>query len=112
MNKARKGANFERELMKLALQKGATLVIRGAGSKSKSIFPNLKIDLVIVKDGKIYFIQAKHHKQKATQKEKDAFYNAAFNAHLQQGIFVSDAEFIENKEQLDIMLGLPKKNKI
>ena len=106
MNKARKGANFERELMKLALQKGATLVIRGAGSKSKSIFPDLKIDLVIVKDGKIYFVQAKHHKHKATQKEKETFFNAVKRAGLQDNTFTTEADFIESKEQFDILMGV------
>jgi len=105
MNKARKGANFERELMKLALQKGATLVMRGASSKSRSTIPNLKVDLVIVKGNTIYFVQAKHQKRKATQKEKEKFFNAVWRAGLQANTFTTISDFIESKEQFDILLG-------
>jgi len=106
MNKARKGANFERELMKIALQKGATLVMRGASSKSKSTIPNLKVDLVVVKDNNIYFIQAKHHKRKATPKEKEKFFNAVWHAGLQENNLTAISDFIENKEQFDVLLGV------
>jgi len=105
MNKSRKGANFERELMKMALQKGATLVMRGASSKSRSTIPNLKVDLVIVKGNTIYFVQAKHQKRSSTQKEKDTFYNAAERAGLQANAFTTEADFIESNEQFDILLG-------
>jgi len=105
MNRARKGANFERELMKLALQKGATLVMRGASSKSKSAIPNLKIDLIVVKGNNIYFIQAKHHKRKATPKEKEQFFNAVWHAGLQGNNLTAISDFIESKEQFDILLG-------
>jgi Holliday junction resolvase len=105
MNKARKGADFERELMKLALQKGATLVMRGASSKSRSTIPNLKVDLVIVKGNTIYFVQAKHHKRRATPKEKEKFFNAVWHAGLQANAFTTEADFVESKEQFDILLG-------
>jgi len=105
MNKARKGANFERELMKLALQKGATLVMRGASSKSRSTIPNLKVDLVVVKGNTIYFVQAKHQKRKSTQKEKARFFVAAMHAGLHDNTFTTAADFIESKEQFDILLG-------
>jgi len=105
MNKARKGANFERELMKIALQKGATLVMRGASSKSKSTIPNLKIDLIVVKGNNIYFIQAKHHKRKSTPKEKEKFFNAVWRAGLQGNNLTGISDFIESKEQFDILLG-------
>jgi len=106
MNKARKGADFERELMKIALQKGATLVMRGASSKSRSPIPNLKVDLVVVKGNTIYFVQAKHHKHKATQKEKETFFNAVKRAGLQDNTFTTEADFIESKEQFDILMGV------
>jgi len=106
MNKARKGANFERELMKLALQKGATLVMRGASSKSRSTIPNLKVDLIVVKDNNIYFIQAKHHRRKATPKEKEKFFNAVWHAGLQGNNLTAFSDFIENKKQFDTLLGV------
>ena len=105
MNKARKGADFERELMKMALQRGATLVMRGASSKSRSNIPNLKVDLVIVKGNIIYFVQAKHHKRKATQKEKEKFFDAVWRADFQANKFMVVSDFIESKEQFDILLG-------
>ena len=105
MNRARKGANFERELMKLALQKGATLVMRGASSKSKSTIQDLKVDLIVVKGNNIYFIQAKYHKRKATPKEKETFFNAVWRAGLQGNNLTAISDFIESKEQFDILLG-------
>ena len=104
-NTAQKGARFERDLLNLALQKGATLAMRGASSKSRSQDPNLKIDLVIIKKGKLYLIQAKRHKKKATIPEKERFYNAVERANLQDTELLVESAFIENKEQLEILIG-------
>ena len=104
-NTAQKGARFERDLLNLALQKGATLAMRGASSKSRSQDPNLKIDLVIIKKGKLYLIQAKRHKKKATIPEKERFYNAVERAGLQDNELLVESAFIENEKQLEILIG-------
>ena len=105
INKAQKGANFERDLLNLALQKAAVLALRGASSKSKSSDPNLKVDLVIIKKNKIYLIQAKKHKKRASIPEKERFYNAVERAGLQDRTLLVESAFIENKEQLEILIG-------
>lgn len=104
-NTAQKGAAFERLLLQKALERGATLAMRGASSKSRSQDPNLKIDLVIIKKGKLYLIQAKRHKKKATIPEKERFYNAVEHAGLQDRTLLVESAFIENKEQLEILIG-------
>ena len=105
INKAQKGANFERDLLNLALQKGATLALRGASSKSRSSDPNLKVDLIIIKKNKIYLIQAKKHKKRASIPEKERFYSAVERAGLQDRTLLVESAFIENKEQLEILIG-------
>ena len=102
-NTAQKGARFERDLLNLALQKGATLAMRGASSKSRSLDPNLKIDLVIIKKNKCYLIQAKKHKKPASVPEKERFYNAV--APLQDTELLVESAFIENEKQLEILIG-------
>ena len=104
-NTAQKGANFERGLLNLALQKGATLALRGASSKSRSSNPNLKIDVVVIKNGKLYLIQAKKHNRKAYEPEKDRFYNPVKKAGLQDRTLLVDSAFIENEKQLEILIG-------
>ena len=104
-NTAQKGARFERDLLNLALQKGATLAMRGASSKSRSNIENLKIDLIIIKRNKIYFIQAKHHAKPASLPEKDRFYNAVESAGLQDTDLHVESAFIENEKQLEILIG-------
>jgi Holliday junction resolvase len=105
MNTAQKGANFERTLLNKALEKGAVLALRGASSKSRYKLKDLKIDLVIVKGSKIYFIQAKHHKHKATSTEKQAFYKAAQAAGLHYSTLYAETAFIEDFKQFDILMG-------
>lgn len=105
INKSRKGSAFENALLSLALQRGATLAMRGASSKSRSLDPNLKIDLVIIKKNKCYLIQAKKHKKPASLPEKDRFYNAVESAGLQDTDLHVESAFIENEKQLEILLG-------
>ena len=105
INKSRKGSAFENALLSLALQRGAILAMRGASSKSRSLDPNLKIDLVIIKKGKLYLIQAKRHKKKATIPEKERFYSTVERAGLQDRTLLVESAFIENKEQLEILIG-------
>ena len=104
-NKAQKGAAFERLLLNKAIAKGAVLTMRGASSKSRSQNPDLKIDLVIIKKNKIYLIQAKKHKRKASIPEKERFYNAVERAGLQDNELLVESAFIENEKQLEILIG-------
>ena len=103
INKSRKGSAFENALLSLALQRGAILAMRGASSKSRSLDPNLKIDLVIIKKNKCYLIQAKKHKKPASVPEKERFYNAV--APLQDTELLVENAFIENEKQLEILIG-------
>ncbi len=80
MSKYSSGARFERQIIKYLLEKGAVLVMRGAGSKSYGI---IKADLIAIvpyfaKDSdiinyNILVIQAKHSK-KNQKKAKEAFF--------------------------------------
>lgn len=105
-NKARKGARFENALLNIAMRKGATFAMRGASSKCRSNDKALKIDIVIVKAGRIYFIQAKNHKQKATLPEIKRFGQAMYDASLSLGNrLTAESAFIESEEELERLLG-------
>jgi hypothetical protein len=105
-NTAKKGANFERSLLKLAMEKGATLALRGASSKSRSPIPNLKVDLVIIKGRALYLVQAKKHRRPAGPAEKDRFLTAMDNAGLEYGAKLEvEYAFIEHEAQLEELLG-------
>ena len=79
MSKYASGARFERQIIKYLLEKGAVLVMRGAGSKSYGI----KADILAItpylieyRSGitgyKVLIIQAKHSKN-SQKKAKEAF---------------------------------------
>ena len=77
MNKYASGARFERQIIKYLLEKGAMLVMRGAGSKSYGM---IKADIIAIvpyreiTDYKILIIQAKHSKK--NQKKAREFFEA------------------------------------
>ncbi len=80
MSKYASGARFERQIIKYLLEKGAVLVMRGAGSKS---YGAIKADLIaivpyLIEYGsgitgyKVLIIQAKHSKNNQ-KKAKEVF---------------------------------------
>ena len=104
INTAHKGALFENKLLNIAIKKGATLAMRGASSKSRSRDKNLKIDIMFIKDGILYLIQAKNHKKKASPWEKGAFYSAIEDNELDDAGLLTKAAFIESIDQFNELL--------
>lgn len=99
MSKYSKGATRERELIKIAMASGASLAIRGAGSKSYSLEPDLKVDIVVIKQGRIYLIQSKHQKRR-TKREADKFYKAAEVSGVNGRYLFAQPLFIETEDEM------------
>lgn len=99
MSKYSRGADRERELIRIAMASGAVLAIRGAGSKSHALEPELKVDLVVFKQGRVYLIQSKAQRKK-NGKEMQRFYTAATKSSLHGKYVWVEAVFIESEEEM------------
>ena len=103
MSKYSKGARAERSLIHTALASGATLAIRGAGSKSYAHNPDLKVDMVLFKDGFCYLVQSKKQ-EKLNNAERQRFFDAAVKEKLHGKYFYVKALYVESKEDLEMMM--------
>ena len=99
MTKYESGSKREREIIHIALKNGATLGLKGAGSKSYSNNPKLKVDCIVIKDKRIYLIQSK--KGSSTKKEKEDFLK---ETALLEDYYYLKGLYIENLEDAKIML--------